>query len=164
MGDEPAGIDPPIRGGVVVGVDGSVRGARALAWALEEAVLRALPLHALRAWSFALASEEVEHPFGTIPSFAECEAAVRAELAVAVAEALQHAGYGTGSDAGPGPTITHHVPHLPAARALVLASAHADLMVVGDRGHGGFLGLLLGSVADQVLWHAVCPVVVVHGG
>jgi len=48
-----------------------------------------------------------------------------------------------------------------AAEHLVAASKSADLVVVGSRGRGGFVGLLLGSVAQQVASHAACPVVVV---
>ena len=51
----------------------------------------------------------------------------------------------------------------PPAKALVERSASADLVVVGARGQGGFEGLRLGSVADQVRRHASCTVVVVHG-
>ncbi len=49
------------------------------------------------------------------------------------------------------------------ARALVKAAEGADLLVVGSRGHGGFTGLLLGSVGQQCSHHATCPVVIVHG-
>jgi nucleotide-binding universal stress UspA family protein len=48
-----------------------------------------------------------------------------------------------------------------AAEHLVAASKSADLVVVGSRGRGGFVGLLLGSVAQQVASHTACPVVVV---
>lgn len=46
---------------------------------------------------------------------------------------------------------------------LTNAARDAQLLVVGHRGHGGFTGMLLGSVASGVLHHASCPVAVVRG-
>ncbi len=155
MSEDELSFEPPTDGGIVVGVDGSERGDRALRWAVAEARLRSLPVHAIRAWSFAITAAEVEHPYGVMPSFDTCTAAVRAELADEVAAALQ----GVGS----APVVHQHVLHVDAGQALARASEAAELVVVGDLGHSGLLGLLLGSVADYVLRHASCPVVVVRG-
>jgi nucleotide-binding universal stress UspA family protein len=58
--------------------------------------------------------------------------------------------------------IERRVVEGPAASVLVDESRAADLLVVGSRGHGGFTGLLLGSVSQQCAQHAECPVVIVR--
>jgi nucleotide-binding universal stress UspA family protein len=47
-------------------------------------------------------------------------------------------------------------------RALIETASEDDLVVVGSRGHGGFKAALLGSVSQQVVHYAVCPVTVVR--
>lgn len=50
-----------------------------------------------------------------------------------------------------------------AARVLLEECQGASMLVVGSRGHGGFVGLLLGSVSANVAEHAPCPVLIIHG-
>ena len=50
-----------------------------------------------------------------------------------------------------------------AARVLLDVAAGATMLVVGSRGHGGFTGVLLGSVSSYCTDHATCPVVVIRG-
>jgi nucleotide-binding universal stress UspA family protein len=146
-------FDPPITG-IVVGYDGSFSADEALRWALAEAALRDCPLHVVHAWSLLSSAGLVDVPFGTVPGLPECAVAVRAALGEAV----------TRIQTGPVPAVVQlHVVHERPAAALIAASHGADLLVVGERGHDGFLGLLVGSVAEQVMRHAVCPVVVVRG-
>jgi nucleotide-binding universal stress UspA family protein len=66
-----------------------------------------------------------------------------------------------GVEAPAGVTIECRVLEGPAASVLLAESEDADVLVIGKRGHGGFFGLLLGSVATQVTNHASCAVVVV---
>ncbi len=62
----------------------------------------------------------------------------------------------------PGFPVEYHVVHSPSPQALLSASRGADVLVVGHRGRGGFSGLMLGSVAEQCVRHAVCPILVVR--
>jgi nucleotide-binding universal stress UspA family protein len=57
--------------------------------------------------------------------------------------------------------VERSVVHGAPAAVLIEAAADADELVVGTRGHGGFVGLLLGSVGQQCTHHAPCPVVIV---
>jgi nucleotide-binding universal stress UspA family protein len=61
------------------------------------------------------------------------------------------------TDGHPGVEVRHEVAHDAAGRALTRWSRSAQLLVVGDRGHGGFPGLQLGSVTQHVVHHAACP-------
>jgi nucleotide-binding universal stress UspA family protein len=136
---------------IVVGIDGSDQSRRALEWALEEARLRRLPLRVVHTWTyprsagFAYVSAEMIDP-----SF--LSNAASDVLDETVGDVL-----GDATDV----QIEKKVVEGAAARVLVEEAQGAELLVVGSRGHGGFSGLLLGSVSQQCAHHAPCPVVIV---
>lgn len=140
--------------GVVVGYDGSPPASRALVWAAQECRLRGVRLHVVRAWTISTASRALGWSASYVPGLPELEAAVRDEIEVAVGEALLPY---------PEVDVSVHPVYGPAARSLIGASERADLLVVGRRGGGGFAGLLLGSVTEQCVRHARCPVVIISG-
>ncbi len=156
---EQAVFDPPVTDGLVVGVDGSGSGRAALAWAWADGARRGCALHVVRAWLLSTALRDLGFAQG-VPSYAECAEAVSNSLRADV-DATASALGAVGTPAGPAQVHLHEV-HAPAAQTLLAAAEHADLVVVGERGRGGFVGLALGSTAEQVLRHAPCPVVVVR--
>jgi nucleotide-binding universal stress UspA family protein len=141
-------VDSSQRARIVVGVDGSTCGHEALAWAVAEAAARQQPLVGVAAWSWLDQSAEFDPDYG--------ENDVKAMAESAVAKALDEVTGGSDVDIEIRP-----VNDLP-ARALIEASSEASLLVVGSRGLGGFRGLLLGSVSNNTVHHAHCPVVVVR--
>jgi nucleotide-binding universal stress UspA family protein len=151
--NEPADtVDVP-EGAVVVGVDGSAHSSHALQWAADEARRREVPLVVVRAWSITNAPRPSDCPPGYVPSLLEYEEAVRAEVEHQVEETV-----GDRSKLAVSVCPVHNRP----APALVASSAKACTIVVGSRGRGGFRGLLLGSVSEQVVRHSHCPVTVVR--
>ncbi|MBP2475618.1 nucleotide-binding universal stress UspA family protein [Crossiella equi] len=144
-----------ITGGVVVGVDGSASSLRALRVAVEEACRRGLVLHVLRAWTLRNAPRPPDCPAGSVASITEYENWLRKQTEELVAQHVEE---------NPGCEIAVHIVHSPSPQGLIAASGGADLLVVGHRGRGGFAGLVLGSVADQVVRHARCSVLVVRPG
>jgi nucleotide-binding universal stress UspA family protein len=134
---------------VVVGVDGSPGSTAALVFAVEAAVLRGVPLVAVHAWRDVLVDP-------TMSPLVDWDA-VESDEHEALAERLA----GTRTD-HPDLVLRKLVVRDRPARALVDESRNAQLVVVGSRGRGGMKGLLLGSVSQQVLHHAHCPVVVVR--
>ena len=137
-------------GVVVVGVDGSDRSVPALEWAAGEAAAHGHALRVVTAWSIpvtALSPGGLPAPY----PIDELESDARAAQDAVIAKATMPAGL----------DVEHHVVEGGPGAVLLDASEGADLVVIGSRGHGGFAGLLLGSVGQQVTGHAACPVVVV---
>lgn len=141
------------QGGVVVGDDGSRDAAEALRYAAGEAARRGTTLHVVRSWSIVTAERPEDLPAGIVASLTELEASTRRATEERVAELLGDADV----------PVEVHVCHAPAVQTLLTASESADVLVVASRGRGGFSSLVLGSVAEQVVRHAHCPVVVVRG-
>ncbi|MCF6508292.1 universal stress protein [Blastococcus sp. MG754426] len=143
-----------VEGGIVVGHDGSKCAQEALQWAGRLARRADVELHVVRAWSMTSAPQPASWEPGYVPPLADWEQAVRDELAAHVAAA--------GLD--PACRVTTHVVHRAPVAGMLAAAEQASMLVVGARGRGGFAGLLLGSVSDQLVHHAPCPVTVVRTG
>ncbi|MGW2642856.1 universal stress protein [Streptomyces sp. NPDC001348] len=127
----------------VVGVDGSEHSAAAVDVAFEEAALRGAQLRALIVWQ----------P-GPVRIFDEYGPQQEFRRLLSETVAGRRARY-------PEVDLHHELVVGHPVQALTEASAHALGLVVGTRGHGGFTGMLLGSVSQGVLQHARCPVFVV---
>jgi nucleotide-binding universal stress UspA family protein len=128
---------------VVVGVDGSEGGRRALEWAVREAAsLEAiLEVHAAYGTGYVfLTAGEVKLRLNDLLNEARTQVA----------------------ELEPGITVETFPHEGDPAKVLIDASFGADLVVVGSRGLGGFAGLLLGSVSQQCALHAHCPVLIVR--
>ena len=135
---------------VIVGVDGSPQSVLALRWACRRAENCGDLVRAICAWSLAASGED-----WTLPPGSKAEGQRRAERVLQDAvEAIRHD--------QPTADVETNVVEGPAARVLVEMSADADMLVVGSRGQGGFSGLLLGSVSQQCVHHAHCPVTVMR--
>jgi len=138
---------------IVVGVDGSEPSEAALRWALEEARLRRATLRVVHAWAV---------PALYVHGSAFPPELVDRDLIRERAEQLLGAAVTQVAGASPEVTIERVAAEGSPARVLVEAAHDADLLVVGSRGHGGFAGLLLGSVSQQCAHHADCAVVIVR--
>jgi nucleotide-binding universal stress UspA family protein len=132
---------------IVVGVDGSESSKEALRWALGQARLTGALLEAVIAWEYPAA---FSRPM-LIPDFDYQEWATQV-----VTKAIDE----VASDAE---RVTHKVVMGNAARVLLKESDGADMLVVGNRGHAGYVEALLGSTGQHCVHYATCPVVVVRG-
>jgi nucleotide-binding universal stress UspA family protein len=130
---------------IVVGVDGSVHGNAALRWALDEALAHAAEIIAVFAWQM---------PFIGIPGAfdrEEMERICKRFLEETVAAIVPE----------PRVPMTKLVAEGDVSASLIAAAKGADMLVLGSRGRGGFVGLKLGSVSQECAQHAPCPVVII---
>jgi len=138
---------------VVVGVDGSPESERAVGFAVEQAIARGADVHAVYVWNII----DV-HDLGI-----SAEDYVRADEEAKAERLLTEATSGW-ADRYPEVTIVRHAENrLDPIGALSQIAEDAGLIVVGSRGHGGFLGLRLGSTVDGLIRYAPVPVAVVRG-
>lgn len=139
---------------IVVGVDGSACARAALESAAHEAALRNARLRIVSAWDIAPAIYSV----GYAPTLdQETLGAFRENAETIVRDALAEA-----KRLEPALEAEGHAREGLAAEVLLKEARDAALVVVGNRGRGGFASLLLGSVSQQVVHHSPCPVLVVR--
>lgn len=134
---------------IVVAIDGSEHADRALAWAAHESQLRSAALTAL----YAISVTRLARPANRDAAH-EQEHAAGQQL---VRDACARVGVGDDEIRVDVPLITGRG----AAAAVLHHTQDADLVVLGSRGLGGFPGLLLGSVSQQVAAYARIPVAVI---
>lgn len=133
----------------VVGLDGSDHSRMALQWAAAAAQAANVPVRAAQAW---IHPRSAVLPIAPVPvSAAEMDEQTRADIAAVAADVL-----------GPSVAVTTNVLRGPPAGALLQAVSPDSVLVLGSRGLGGFAGLLLGSVSQECVEYAPCPVVVVR--
>jgi nucleotide-binding universal stress UspA family protein len=138
---------------IVVGVDGSHHSKLALRWAATLSSWTGAPIDVVTAW-------HVPVTFAWMPgsSYVPPELHPASDAERMLKEILADV-----FPAGPPAQVNTMVQEGNAAQVLLEHSGDSSLLVVGSRGHGGFAGLLLGSVSSHCAEHAKCPVLVVHG-
>ena len=138
---------------ILVGVDGSPASRTALRWAGDEAVRHGSEIVALTAYL----APPPPPSTGTI-SVHEAQSASEAASKAAQQLLMETVKDVLGED--PPVLVQPRIKEGNAAKLLIDLSEEADVVVVGSRGRGGFVGLLLGSVSQNVAAHAKCTVVV----
>lgn len=137
---------------IVVGVDGSEQSRSALQWAASIAAPTGAGIDAVAAWQMSRAA--AGPGWADVPvewdKTEETDTELSATLRDVFGEVIP-------------PTLNAVVRQGNPTKVLLDASAGARMLIVGSRGRGGFIGLLLGSVSGTCAAHASCPVLVVHG-
>lgn len=135
---------------IVAGTDGSPESIRALGWAAKQAELTNASLEIIAVWQWP-------STFGwaSIPESVDLTRDVHETLEPVLASLR---------DQYPHVVLSHQIVEGHPAPVLVSASKGAELLVVGNRGHGEFVGMLIGSTSAYCVANAHCPVVVVRSG
>ena len=137
------------QGDIVVGVDESAVSIAALRWAMSEAAQSGRTVVAVRAWTFEPVLDFDSAVSGSPKTVEEIH---RHELAAAIEQAREGS-----PDVPVRAEVVEHSPSF----ALIEASKKASMIVLGSHGYGRLLTMLVGSVAEQCLREANCPVVVI---
>ena len=148
-----AELEPIPSGSIVVGHDGSVDAQRSLEQAFELAEKLDAPLCVVRTWSIDTTPHGTLVDFGIVASFAQ----VSEKVCVLLESESK-----TAAEKHPSVAVSYRAAFGHAAEILLGLSTDARMLVVGSRGLGGFRSLLLGSVSEQCVRHAGCPVLVVR--
>ena len=136
-------------GRILVGVDGSETSKQALRWAARMIPVVGTHLEAIMVWDYPKS-------YGwtlAIPEDWRPDLDAEKVLQATIDEVF-------GADRPPG--LVAVVRQGNPGTVLLEAARGAAMMIVGSRGHGGFAGLLLGSVSMACAEHAPCPVLVIH--
>ncbi|MDP7118602.1 MAG: universal stress protein [Acidimicrobiales bacterium] len=141
---------------IVVGVEGSGYARAALIWAIEEAHHRDAVVEVLTCYSptYVPAAPDLGYvPLDSFDLLSEVEK-MQTEVIESAVECANH----------PEVEVRKIVNKGRAADTLMAAAEGADMLVVGNRGRGGFAGLRLGSVSQSIAHHSPCPLVIVRTG
>ena len=133
---------------IIVGVDGSQSSIDALKMAAELARLLGAPIHAVTVWQVPIGFEGTSSAGMWSPA---------GEAGRILSEAIQ-----TAFPAGQPENLSRMIVAGHAASVLIKRSEDASMLVVGSRGRGGFIGLLLGSVSTECAQYARCPVLIMR--
>ena len=142
---------------IVVGVEGSGYARAALIWALEEAHHRGAVIEVVTCYSptYVPAAPDLGYvPLDSFDLAAEVEK-MQGEVIESAIEA---------SDFSDEVEIRRVLQKGRPADTLMTAAEGATMLVVGNRGRGGFAGLRLGSVSQAIAHHSPCPLVIVRTG
>src|SRR5260221_13853793 len=138
---------PSVAPRIVAGVDGSPVSITALRWAIDQAEVTGGTVDAVIAWEFPV----VGGSFGWAPT-APFDDTDYSEIAAKTLNAAV-----TDASLPPGVTVNQIVREGSAAQEPLNAAKDADLLVVGNRGHGGVADALIGSVSVPCPQHPTCP-------